>query len=118
PTRSQGTISASGSALDCVDATPMPARAPAPGPGADLVTRPGAIAGTPLYLAPEVRSGGVADRRSDVYQLGCILYELVTGRAPLLDVPGGSAAALDHDVPSLAPRVDARFGAVVDRWPR
>jgi serine/threonine protein kinase/formylglycine-generating enzyme required for sulfatase activity len=89
-------------------------RAPRDGSG-DLITRAGAITGTPLYLAPEVRAGAAADRRSDVYQLGCILYELLTGRAPLFDIPGGSAAARDRDVPSLTPRVGARFAAVVDR---
>jgi eukaryotic-like serine/threonine-protein kinase len=78
-------------------------------------TRSGLIAGTPLYLAPEVRRGAPADRRSDVYQVGCILYELLTGRAPLFDVPGGTAGALDQDVPSLAPSIGARFAAVVDR---
>src|SRR5687768_5474414 len=37
------------------------------------LTKPGTIAGTPRYLAPETRAGGTADRRSDVYQVGCIL---------------------------------------------
>lgn len=76
------------------------------------LTAPGTLAGTPRYLAPEVRAGQVADRRSDVYQLGCILYELVTGRAPLLDTPPAEAT------PSLARAVSdgvARFAAVVDR---
>lgn len=83
--------------------------------GSELVTGSGEIAGTPLYLAPEVRAGTAADRRSDVYQIGCILYELLTGRAPLFDIPGGVVGALDHDVPSLAPRIGARFAAVIDR---
>jgi serine/threonine protein kinase/formylglycine-generating enzyme required for sulfatase activity len=77
----------------------------------ELLTAPGEIAGTPRYLAPEVRAGQPATPRSDVYQLGCILYELVAGRAPLLDVRDG-------EDPSLAPRVGrdgARFGAIVDR---
>jgi serine/threonine protein kinase/formylglycine-generating enzyme required for sulfatase activity len=87
----------------------------APDGDAGAAARSSSIAGTPLYLAPEVRRGSPADRRSDVYQIGCILYELLTGRAPLLDVPGGSAGALDHDVPSLAPSIGARFAAVVDR---
>lgn len=83
-----------------------------------LLTAPGAIAGTPLYLAPEVRAGEPASRRSDVYQVGCILYELATGRAPLLDLPGGPAAAPHAEVPSLAPRIGtdgAKLAAVVDR---
>lgn len=82
------------------------------------LTRPGAIAGTPLYLAPEVRAGEPATRRSDVYQVGCILYELVTNRAPLLDLPGGPTAAQTEDVPSLGPHVGAdgvKFASIVDR---
>lgn len=76
------------------------------------LTAPGAVAGTPRYLAPEVRAGEVADRRSDIYQLGCILYELVTARAPLLDTPAGQRT------PSVAGALGAdgaRFAAVVDR---
>lgn len=83
-----------------------------------LLTAPGAIAGTPLYLAPEVRRGEPASRRSDVYQVGCILYELVTGRAPLFDLPGGPPAAQTAEVPSLAPHVGAegvKLAAIVDR---
>ncbi|HZJ66988.1 MAG TPA: serine/threonine-protein kinase, partial [Kofleriaceae bacterium] len=79
------------------------------------MTRAGVIAGTPLYLPPEVRAGAASDRRSDVYQVGCVIYELLTGRAPLFDIPGGPAAAFAQDVPSLAPRVGARFAAVIDR---
>ncbi len=42
-------------------------------------------AGTPGYLAPEVFSGVGADRRSDLYALGCTLYELAAGRKPFED---------------------------------
>ncbi|HEY5947609.1 MAG TPA: SUMF1/EgtB/PvdO family nonheme iron enzyme [Kofleriaceae bacterium] len=94
------------------------------------LTQQGAIAGTPQYLAPEVRAGDPADRRSDVYQIGCVLYELVAGRAPLLDALARRALAATErevsptadaiDVPSLAERLGAsgmpsRFAAVVDR---
>jgi serine/threonine-protein kinase len=41
------------------------------------------VAGTPLYLAPEVLSGGAATARSDVYGIGVLLYHLVTGSYPV-----------------------------------
>jgi serine/threonine-protein kinase len=50
-----------------------------------------AIAGTPLYLAPEVLSGGDATRRSDVYSIGVVLFRLLTGSYPVL---GGDLADL------------------------
>ncbi len=46
------------------------------------VTLPGALAGTPSHMAPEVLLGGDADARSDIWALGVLLYELVTGELP------------------------------------
>jgi len=48
----------------------------------DETRRRHAVAGTLAYLAPEQLAGGPADHRSDIFSLGAVLFELLTGRAP------------------------------------
>jgi serine/threonine protein kinase len=52
------------------------------------LTQTDAIMGTPAYISPEQAQGQDVDQRSDIYSLGIILYEMVTGRVPFVaDTP-------------------------------
>jgi serine/threonine protein kinase len=80
------------------------------------LTRPGATAGTPAYMSPEQVQGDPLTAATDIYSLGVILYQLLTGRLPY---PGSSMTELSYQIvhrpvepPSahcagLDPRLDA-----------
>ncbi len=50
----------------------------------DLTTQPKGLAGSPLYIAPELIRGEQPTHKSDMFSLGVMLYELLTGRQPFL----------------------------------
>ena len=52
-------------------------------PGAQDITRTGELFGSPLYMSPEQCGGKKVDRRADIYSLGCLMYECLTGTVPL-----------------------------------
>jgi serine/threonine-protein kinase len=50
--------------------------------GTSRLTKEGVVFGTPQYMSPEQAAGEVVDHRSDIYGLGVMMYEMLTGRVP------------------------------------
>jgi len=70
-------------------------------------THAGLIMGTPLYMSPEQISGGAVDHRTDVFSLGIILFEMLTGHRPFQGASQADlAAAILRDSPPKVIRPD------------
>ena len=100
-------------------------------PLVDSGTKTGAMIGSPFYMSPEQILGSKSlDHRSDLWSLGVVAYEALTGRSPSTPRPMGgardqdplrAAAVPSTKVPGLSPAVDAWFHracarAVTDRF--
>jgi serine/threonine-protein kinase len=73
---------------------------------ASLVTKTGALLGTPAYMSPEQASGDTATAKSDLYSLGATLYQLATGALPYAGSPAKVMAqiAAGAAVPAMKKR--------------
>lgn len=90
----------------------------AKGPSSPGLTATGAVVGTPEYLSPEQLKGHKADARSDIWALGILLYEMLTGHVPfeannLLDLYGKISKAVFVPPAVLNPEITSRIEAII-----
>ena len=88
--------------------------------GIDGLTRRGAIVGTVDYMAPEQAIGGHKDARTDVYALGCVYYQMLSGKVPYEreDSVATLYAQVHEPPPTLSDQLAElypTFGAVIEK---
>ncbi len=91
------------------------------------LTAEGTIVGTFQYMAPEQLEGKEADARSDVWALGCVLYEMATGKRAfdgssqaslITSIMGSEPAAISQLAPMTPPALDRLVQAMLSKDPR
>jgi serine/threonine-protein kinase len=84
--------------------------------GSATMTQTGMAMGTPSYIAPEILQGKTADRRSDIFSLGVVLYEILTGQKPF---KGETISALIYsilnDQPLMPSAINEKTPTLFDR---
>lgn len=84
---------------------------------APALTQAQAVLGTAQYLSPEQARGASVDARSDLYSAACVLFELLTGRAPFVGETSVDVAAQHvRDTAPVPSQVDPRLGPRVDAF--
>jgi len=84
------------------------------------LTRSECIVGTPAYMSPEQARGEKADRRSDIFSLGVVLYEMATGRVPFrgassVETMNAIIAHPHSPVREINGKVPSDLAAIIDR---
>jgi serine/threonine-protein kinase len=84
------------------------------------ITRTGDVFGSAPYVSPEQVTGGPVDARADLYALGCVMFEMATGRPPFVgDDPATLAYQHVHADPvradTLVPQVPVALASTIDR---
>src|SRR5690606_12623357 len=82
----------------------------------EAITQVGLVYGTPEYMAPEQALGQEVDARADLYSLGVIMYEMLTGRRPYLGQPVALLGQqLSSKLPKMASVAKVRVPAPVEQ---
>jgi serine/threonine protein kinase len=78
-------------------------------------TAPGVVIGTIGYMAPEQVRGAATDARTDVFALGVVLYEILTGHAAFVrDTPADTVSAILTAEPPDLPQITSRAGSAIE----